>query len=178
MKPYGKHWLVCTGTLDWPEKIEKEAHSLANALNTRAETLPYRVIINACTKESMDIVSKEDPNPSVVEHEPPLDILLLPEQILLPQVSIPRVSSLIDAIQLDAPLSVETWSPVHLHKQFSHIILICGHKRRDKRCGEMGPLLHEAFHRSLTEAGVVERVAVYQTSHFGGTSSYRAISSV
>ncbi|KAI8339225.1 Sucrase/ferredoxin-like-domain-containing protein [Chlamydoabsidia padenii] len=49
------------------------------------------------------------------------------------------------------------------------VVLVCTHERRDMRCGKIGPLIVDAFKKSLQERlGDNNKVLVYGTSHFGG----------
>lgn len=47
-------------------------------------------------------------------------------------------------------------------------ILVCAHKRRDKRCGVAGPMLIQEFQRVIQEMGLQEQVFVHAVSHVGG----------
>jgi hypothetical protein len=51
----------------------------------------------------------------------------------------------------------------------THVILICSHVKRDKRCGVIGPMLADRFHEVLGEHGLRDTVRVLQVSHIGGT---------
>ncbi|RHZ81026.1 hypothetical protein Glove_126g35 [Diversispora epigaea] len=57
---------------------------------------------------------------------------------------------------------------------YKAVIVICSHKRRDKRCGITGPLLRDEFDKVLKEKGLDveshhnEGVAVFLSSHTGG----------
>src|SRR4051794_20151456 len=47
-------------------------------------------------------------------------------------------------------------------------LLICAHKKRDKRCGVMGPILADEFENEITLKKLQHEVHVLKTSHYGG----------
>ncbi|KAI8812104.1 Sucraseferredoxin-like protein [Cladochytrium replicatum] len=48
------------------------------------------------------------------------------------------------------------------------LVLVCTHKKRDKRCGVAGPMLVRQFSKEIETLGVRGSVLVYGVSHFGG----------
>ncbi|KAI9228262.1 MAG: Sucrase/ferredoxin-like-domain-containing protein [Piptocephalis tieghemiana] len=48
------------------------------------------------------------------------------------------------------------------------VIMVCGHRKRDKRCGVAGPLIAQAFVEELKRRGLEEKVEVRLVSHTGG----------
>lgn len=47
-------------------------------------------------------------------------------------------------------------------------VLVCAHKLRDKRCGEVGPRVVEALRKEVDKRGLQQKVFVYPVSHTGG----------
>lgn len=58
-------------------------------------------------------------------------------------------------------------APPMTHINEDLLILICGHARRDARCGVYGPVLQQEFTRALARVGI-QRAQVATTSHVGG----------
>jgi Sucrase/ferredoxin-like len=50
----------------------------------------------------------------------------------------------------------------------SHIIMICAHMKRDKRCGVAGALLIEEFEKQLANANLTDKILLLPVSHIGG----------
>ncbi|KAL3901696.1 MAG: hypothetical protein SGCHY_000424 [Lobulomycetales sp.] len=48
------------------------------------------------------------------------------------------------------------------------IVLICAHKKRDKRCSATAELLMKEFSKEFVQRGIESQIAVYGTSHVGG----------
>lgn len=53
--------------------------------------------------------------------------------------------------------------------QLPALVLVCAHKRRDKRCGLAGPMLIDEFRRGVEAKGLSGQVHVIAVSHIGGT---------
>jgi hypothetical protein len=47
-------------------------------------------------------------------------------------------------------------------------LLICAHKKRDKRCGVLGAMLAEEFQKQIKEKGLEKDIVVSKSSHYGG----------
>lgn len=52
--------------------------------------------------------------------------------------------------------------------QLPALVLVCAHKRRDKRCGLAGPMLIDEFRRGVEAKGLSGQVHVIAVSHIGG----------
>ena len=50
----------------------------------------------------------------------------------------------------------------------SHIIMVCAHMKRDKRCGVAGPILIEEFQKQLGQSDLKEKILLLPVSHIGG----------
>ncbi|KAJ1344015.1 hypothetical protein BSLG_001155 [Batrachochytrium salamandrivorans] len=52
--------------------------------------------------------------------------------------------------------------------KYTTTIMVCTHKKRDKRCGVAGPMLIKEFGKSVKELGMEPNVGIFGVSHFGG----------
>ncbi|CAG8616855.1 6291_t:CDS:2 [Dentiscutata erythropus] len=106
------------------------------------------------------------------------DILLFPDNILVRNVSTKDASefykkylSSTDASSLDEKDLFTSFNFTVEPMPYKAVIIICSHKRRDKRCGITGPILKDEFNKVLKEKGLdVESsnndgVAVFLSSH-------------
>jgi hypothetical protein len=145
-----------------------------------------RVVVNACdrpTAAGSDVVDA-DAN----EEARAFDVVLLPEELVVRQLRPEQVPALVDALFGEAndtekaddnatssfaiePLHAN--APADASSTFGSTVLICSHKKRDRRCGELGPLLREEFHQQLQDKPALQdRVQVYQVTHVGGILMY------
>ncbi|KAI8343105.1 Sucrase/ferredoxin-like-domain-containing protein, partial [Chlamydoabsidia padenii] len=175
MTPYGRHVMISTGLTDWPERIEQDESSLAGQL--------VKVLDND------DTYQQHQPNGRIfitnTSHTSTFstdgqDVILLPENIVIANVK-PTDALDFYRLFLDKPLPLQpiqlatlsrqlAW-PIHANP-FASLILICSHRRRDKRCGVTAPLLAREFDHVLRENDVEEQgergTAVMMVSHIGG----------
>ncbi|CAG8528418.1 16333_t:CDS:2 [Rhizophagus irregularis] len=141
VKPYIKHVLISTGKGDWETNIEDERDKHENTDHSR-------VIITNSSRENDSSSTKGN------------DILIFPENILIKDVTTKQVTDFykrflipenaenyLDNSYLDDNFIIEKMP-------YKAIIVICSHKRRDKRCGITGPLLKEEFDKVLKEKGL------------------------
>jgi len=154
VKPYGTQLVICTGTFDWEPKIEKKEGTFAGDLSTnikaKKDSIPKRILLTAGSERS----------PSDVE----TDILSFPDMVRYSSIKQDQIPQFVtDALSNNNP---ETFKTTMLDKKF--YILICTHKKRDKRCGKIGPMLIDEFHNSILHHNLQEQVAVLGVSHFGG----------
>jgi len=181
VKPYGVQLVLCTGDFDWEPKIEKTdgtfARSLSSELKFRGDQLPARVLLTAGSTHSHSHNSND------------MDILVFPSMIRFNSIKMDQVStwitdglfagtssntssntsstsSNISSSNISSSIASSNFSSEQLTKRA--YILICTHKKRDKRCGVIGPMLVDEFHRSLREHGLDQDVDVIGVSHFGG----------
>lgn len=154
VKLYQRHLFVCTGRVDWPDRIEAGGgflQALSEAVQARAAVLPLKVKITACDDPGGD--------PGMGH-----DILVFPDAVRYRGVR-----------EADLPVLVED----HLvgnrlaaglrHEALAgHHVFVCIHGRRDQRCGDCGPPLIERFKALLADHHLADQVAVHGTSHVGG----------
>ncbi|CAJ0626156.1 7514_t:CDS:2 [Entrophospora sp. SA101] len=181
LKPYFKHVLISTGKADWITRVEDDSASLAGQLHkiikandsSKSEKLPRIVITNSSRENT-------DNDPKFLKGN---DVLLFPDNILIRNVNPNNASEFFKTFLLPPPSSPPSPSPWSHKDQnisfqvdptpYKAVIVICSHKRRDKRCGITGPILKNEFDRILKDKGLdVERkknegVAVFLSSHTG-----------
>ncbi|CAO3597440.1 unnamed protein product [Absidia cylindrospora] len=182
MSPYGRHVMIGTGLTDWAERIEEDTPTLAAQLhqvinkdeNYTANQPNGRIFV---TNTSMSNTYSTDPDGH--------DVILLPENILISNVKsidahdfyttfldkpLPLQPIQLATYAMEATNMVPSWS-VHANPSTS-MILICSHRRRDKRCGVTAPILAREFDHVLREHDIEEQgergVTVMMVSHVGG----------
>ncbi|KAI8086273.1 Sucrase/ferredoxin-like-domain-containing protein [Halteromyces radiatus] len=177
MKPYGRHVMIATGVTDWAEKIEEDTATLAAQLHKVINADPQYT--NNQPNGRIFITNTSMTNTYSTKGH---DVLLLPENILISNVT-PEDATEFYATFLDQPLPLQ---PVQLSKicmqlrgswqaymnPSASMILICSHRRRDKRCGVTAPILAREFDHILREHDIEEQgekgTTVLMVSHVGG----------
>lgn len=185
MLPYGRHLMISTGVSDWGERIEEDHNTLAAEI--------HRIM------NSDKIYTEQKPNGRIFITNTSMlttystvegghDIILLPENIIISNVKVEEAEIFYQTF-LTIPLPTQ---PVHLqyyigtefksliqHKPwdvqwnpYGSMILICSHRRRDKRCGITAPILAREFDHFLRENDIEENgehgTVVTMCSHVGG----------
>ncbi|CAG8707825.1 13599_t:CDS:2 [Cetraspora pellucida] len=182
VKPYIKHVLISTGKSDWNSHIEDDLGSLAANLNkvikfdSGKKSGYFNVDANGEIEKPRIVITNSDRQNS--DNDPSFskgnDILLFPDNILVRNVS-PKyasefykkfLSSTLDEKDQYIPSFNFTVEPM----PYKAVIVICSHKRRDKRCGITGPILKDEFNKVLKEKGLdldsnSNGVAVFLSSH-------------
>lgn len=181
-KPYGRHILIATGKSDWTSHIDEEKGSLAAALSEildkERQKLGWRCVIT---------------NASMINQYTTLsdgyDVIVLPDNIIVSNVSPDRAQDFFDTY-INKPLpnlneesnaksgengnaaAANGHSSEEMKAQknpYDNLILICSHKKRDKRCGVTAPILGAEFDNVLREKDLTEdQCAVFMVSHIGG----------
>jgi len=168
VKPYSKHLVICVGnapdnnSTKWPAKVEKESNSFAQILSfelkKNADTIGHKVLITLSEDETIDRDNKLEES---------YDIISFPDMIRFLSVAKTQISTFVKEFLIDKK---EVISPSIQHQPLEkkHYVLICAHKKRDKRCGEFGPILAAEFQKELQEKGLDDQISVSKTSHYGG----------
>lgn len=175
MKPYGRHFMISTGQSDWVEHIEEDKGTLAANLQALiAESpMPWRTFI---TNTSLV------PQHSTVNGG--TDVIILPENIVIGNVA-PEDAQLVYDIFVKLPLPTSdaaldlniAFKEYDLKEigvypnLFENMILICSHRKRDKRCGVTAPILNREFDHVLRELDIHDGeggTSVFMVSHVGG----------
>lgn len=150
VKPYERHLAVCTGGAPelWAARVE-EMEGLFNALHDAlvARRLHKRVKLTACDAPSTGWEG--------------FDIFLMPDMLVLLEITVEKVDALADALRDDAELPVAA-TPMAAGDH----IFICQHANRDARCGVWGPQFYAALEPELATQGVTAHL--HRTSHIGG----------
>src|SRR6478735_5031216 len=144
VKPYGRHIIISTGLSDWPKHIESDRNTFAASLyeaecNTRSKQTWKNLVTNS------NMLSAFSTLPDAY------DILLYPDNLLVSNVTQSSAQDFYD-IFVNVPLPT---GPVR-HEEIKHdkmgdmkvhaspyknLLLLCSHKKRDKRCGVTAPIL-------------------------------------
>lgn len=174
MSPYGRHFMIATAMCDWPARIEEDYGSLAANLHELVKENPmeWRTFI---TNTSM--ISKH-----ATTYHCSMDIVVLPDNIIIGNVG-PEDAQVVYDIFVKAPLpkkdtnSVEYFKTLDLKElgvypnPYDSMVLICSHRKRDKRCGVTAPILSREFDHVLRELDIHDGeggTTVLMVSHVGG----------
>ncbi|KAJ3043822.1 hypothetical protein HDV00_004230 [Rhizophlyctis rosea] len=188
IKPYARHILVISGTSSrWQERLEDESGSWVEIVHQGAsasKSINKRTLVTACdtmpelgsnlrlssslATSSEDIPSTTStPTPASSSSPDTADVLLFPEALSIPNVPKTKAQETAKSLSLighppdDIPSSPLPESEIAW-------IMVCTHKKRDKRCGVAGPLLVQEFRNAVVELGMEGQVRVFGVSHFGG----------
>jgi len=163
VKPYGKHLVICCGNTNadctkWESKIEKEEGSYAQILTLEIkqsmESIGYKVMVTLSEDNSIQ-------NQNNVEM---FDIIAFPDMIRFVGVKRDQIHLLVKEFLVEKK---KEFTIPNQPLESKIYVLICAHKKRDKRCGVFGPILAEEFEKELKERGI-DKVSVSKTSHYGG----------
>ncbi|MBA3534691.1 MAG: sucrase ferredoxin [Ardenticatenales bacterium] len=150
--PYQQHLAICTGGPPelWATRVE-EMEGLFGALEValRVRGLHKKIKITACDAPSTGLAG--------------LDIFLLPDMLVLPEITIDKVERLATALEKHfeegLPFDVEPMAG-------GDHLFVCVHANRDARCGEWGPQLYEVLDYEIEKQAAITHI--HQTSHIGG----------
>ncbi|RYP56095.1 hypothetical protein DL771_012158 [Monosporascus sp. 5C6A] len=170
---YAEQVLVCTGKDDWTSRIEDD--DSGDNLAADLKELIGRGGVYSDPFHNVSVLNSSFP--SSISRRPEVQTTsayLLPSfkyVPFLPRVSFDSVQALVRGYLLPEKLHPmhDGLSPIHrdrlLRKEaYQHLlygvrdvtdvlVLICGHGRRDMRCGVMGPVLQKEFEAKLPRAG-------------------------
>ncbi|KAI9252474.1 Sucrase/ferredoxin-like-domain-containing protein [Sporodiniella umbellata] len=175
MSPYGRHLLISTAQCDWPQRIEEDEGTLAAELHklVSAQPMAWRTMITN---------TSHIPSHATTVHCA-MDIIILPDNIVVGNVT-PDDAGLIYDLFVKRPLpetplidTQEAFQQVDLQdlavypNPYHAMILICSHRKRDKRCGITAPILNREFDHILREKDIHDGpggTTVLMASHIGG----------
>ncbi|KAK9712605.1 hypothetical protein K7432_007048 [Basidiobolus ranarum] len=157
VKPYFKQLLISTGKHDWPERIEEVEGSLPAEIAKRISSRKGPRVIVTNTSRPIPKGLKEG------NHE----VIILPSNKLVRNVNLENLDCFLDTYVYSEEQHMEEFEVENLPEEHG-FILICSHRRRDKRCGVTAPILKEEFHRILLEKELQDKVEVLLVSHIGG----------
>ncbi|KAI8637459.1 Sucrase/ferredoxin-like-domain-containing protein [Parasitella parasitica] len=172
VKPYGRHILIATGVSDWPKKIEHDKGSFARTLYNveyNRKSNPWKTLV---TNAAMTSTHSTIPDSC--------DVLIFPDNILVSNVICAQADDFYDlflATSLpEEPMDIELIKRddriglMNITKcPFKTLMLLCSHRKRDKRCGVTAPILAQELDHVLREKELDEEdAAVIMVSHIGG----------
>ncbi|KAI7854941.1 Sucrase/ferredoxin-like-domain-containing protein [Circinella umbellata] len=181
---YAIHFIILTGKTDWPAHLEDEENGLAQALieaiqkdKKKQPTTkwirdePNRFLPLRLTTTTTTQMVEQKPNHRIMVTNASLpsrysnqrnahDVILMPDNVIIANVTPRRATALLDFVY-GCPSGFVTYpSP------YRNLLLVCGHARKDKRCGTIGPMLLTALEDALKVCQVEAQVAL--VSHLGG----------
>ncbi|KAJ3271603.1 hypothetical protein HDV01_006473 [Terramyces sp. JEL0728] len=140
-KPYTQHFILSSGKANlWPHSIEEEQDSIFQTAYNKLNNAKERVVLTAFEKEEDEGITG----------------YLYPKGLYFPTLSKDDISILAEWIALND----DSKPPVEYKDVQDNLVLVCSHKKRDKRCGVSGPLLVKEFNKYHNQ--------VLSVSHFGG----------
>ncbi|KAI8343420.1 Sucrase/ferredoxin-like-domain-containing protein [Chlamydoabsidia padenii] len=158
-KPYSRHILIATSQSDWPKKIEHDTDTLAGAL---ISTRPDRSTMITCSS----LVSTHSTSPGSQ------DLMIFPDNIVVANVTADNIHSLWSYLQARETTKDDNTPPpdglLIKPNPYSSLLLLCSHRRRDKRCGVTAPILSREFDHILREKDNMDNVEIVMVSHIGG----------
>jgi (2Fe-2S) ferredoxin len=163
VKPYQQHLAVCTGGPQelWAARVE-EMEGLFSTLHQalRLRGLHKKIKLTACDATSTGAEG--------------FDIFLMPDMLVLPEITIDKVERLADALRPPfIPPNVggnkggAEGLPFDVRPMAGGAhVFVCVHTNRDARCGEWGVPFYNALQEEVKRQDAIAHV--YQTSHIGG----------
>lgn len=177
MKPYNRHFLISTAQSDWPPRIEEDYGTLAANLSALLvnDPMPWKTTVTNTSLISTHATTVYCG----------MDIIIQPENILVGNVSPDDAQLVYDIFaKMPLPTSSEEVFDIDAFKKnndikeldiypnpYESMVLICSHRKRDKRCGVTAPILNREFDHILRELDIPDGeggTAVMMVSHIGG----------
>ncbi|CAO3685057.1 unnamed protein product [Rhizopus stolonifer] len=170
VKPYGRHILIATGASDWSKSIEDDPDSFAASLDrvTKPKQAWKNLVTNTNAVSTYSTLTGA------------CDVLVFPDNLLVANVTQAKAQDFYDLF-VNIPLPS---GPVDLNQimqderigemkvltcPYKNLLLLCSHRKRDKRCGVTAPILAQEIDHVLREKGLDEYdAAVLMVSHIGG----------
>jgi len=152
---YTRHFILCDGTADWQiKKLEKDrstfVHKLYSAAQSANEEVASTLKVTACSEAS---------GPEGV------DIYVYPEKIKYLGVKESDIPALVNDHIVGGKISDAV---KHVSVDGMHLVLVCTHGTRDKRCGRSGPQVLEKVQEIIDNKGLHDQIKVLGSSHIGG----------
>lgn len=193
LKPYYQHILVKYGSARrWPEHVDSvegsflaqtsELLSSFDSHKNEKEVLEpkFRSLLSAFETGVLEDVqgdesSPSDSNQSLDASSDKTTVLLFPLALEFPDLSFSQLKKIIQDLQ-ETSDTILPESITSLAKPIasSATILVCSHKKRDKRCGVAGPQIVHEFLNQVKEQEL--DVQVHHVSHFGGILNHSSFS--
>ena len=150
VKPYHRHALACTGTRDWPERLEDAEGLLGRMARDVRDRREGPLLIPKLT-------ATDEPSRGAG-----IDLLVFPDSVRYVGVSRASWPSVLKGLTTEEPSGAVPCEPFP-----GRWLFVCVHAARDERCGRCGPPLLEALRGCCEEEGLAD-VVVRATSHVGG----------
>ncbi|KAF9429238.1 hypothetical protein BGZ76_001626 [Entomortierella beljakovae] len=194
VKPYTRHVLISTSQEDWQSHIDDDKNSLAYHLSKAIDEGRRRIKADGGNDPEKVLITNSSRKPEQWEG-PGWQVIILPDQIVVDNVTPEQCDDFFDAF-LKSPVGSssihagdsgqpETCTPIDQHQVHAGettfiakrwlpkaAIMICSHKRRDKRCGITAPVLRKEFMRILRSKNIYGDgegdVEIWMISHIGG----------
>ena len=166
VKHYDKHVIFCDcSSTSWPRCIDDDDSGLVHKLSNRLEklsglSLKMKIKITACKYNPGEEARYNKLNEAMSS------FIVYPDAQLVSFNPDDENMDLFCRYLLSADSSQFgslLLQPLH----WMHLILVCVHKERDKRCGRAGPQVIEIMQKYLVEKSISE-VQVMPSSHIGG----------
>ncbi|CAI2166900.1 12158_t:CDS:2 [Funneliformis geosporum] len=155
VQPHIRHVIISTGKSDWNKIIELDSGNLSAEFDRQNSTLSFLTFLSFWGN----------------------DVLIFPDNLIVRNVTTGKAKEFYDRFlsnkKLDDKETLKTGFAVE-NISYKSVILICGHKTRDIRCGIAGPILKNEFEKVLKEKRMDlvstgnKGVPVYLSSHVGG----------
>lgn len=186
VKPYTRHVLISTGQEDWESHIDDDKESLAYYLSRAIDAGQKRFRETSSNKEPEKIMLTNSSRKAENWDGPGWQVIILPDHIMVNNVTPEQCNDFFEAFLQPAVGSVDLMDGAGSQVQVqagkttfvAHrwepkaAIMICSHKRRDKRCGVTAPILRKEFLRILRSKDLYGDgdgdVEIWMVSHIGG----------
>ncbi|KAF9961585.1 hypothetical protein BGZ65_010478 [Modicella reniformis] len=186
VKSYTRHVLISTGKDDWESHIDSDKSSLAYHLSRAIDDGQRRLRETNDGKEPEKIMLTNTSRHAEDWEGPGWQVIILPDHIVVNNVTPeqcddffeaflkPAVGSdtLVDAEDHDAQVQAGKTTFVAHRWKAKAAVMICSHKKRDKRCGVTAPILRKEFIRILRSKNLYGDgegdVEIWMVSHIGG----------
>ncbi|KAG0042224.1 hypothetical protein BGZ83_000745 [Gryganskiella cystojenkinii] len=196
VKPYTRHVLISTGKDDWEAHIEDDKTSLAFHLSRAIDDGQRRQRDTNEEKDVPRIMLTNSSRKAETWDGLGWQVCILPDQLLIDNVTPEQCDDFFDAfLKSDVGQSPVTAEEGEEEEISNHngggrevragkttflvrpwlpkaAVMLCSHKKRDKRCGVTAPILNKEFKRILRSKDMfgdcADDVEIWLVSHIGG----------
>lgn len=173
VQPYGRHIIIATGTSDWPYHITNAKDTFAHSLYNAERHNNYNAWKNMITNSSLVSLYSTIPGSC--------DVMILPDNIMISNVTCDTADDFyslflsvplpIEPMDIDLMMRDDRLGEMKIQKSpYKTLLLLCSHRKVDKRCGITAPILAQELDQLLREKSLDEHdAAILMVSHIGGT---------
>lgn len=167
IKPYRRHVLAlmksgehASAASSWPPVLEDVNGSFFKEMKLEMKKESGRSAMRVMFTAFSEMTTNND-----VINDDCTQVLVMPDmlRLKLKQDEIQNFAKWINSDTSSVP-EYFNWTK----SKFKYHIFVCCHLQRDKRCGEIGPLLVNEFKSKIKEIGRFDSVGVWGVSHVGG----------